>query len=105
MGICIIGSVATRIVRFGHLGIIFRSVVVVYPNSGGLGTIDLRLYDYRIFGIYYYQEISSKTKPRTFSAMFFPRINDCLGLAIIYSNTQLIMLVHACGYYSREATN
>ena len=32
VGICIIGSVATRIVRFGDLGIIFHSVIVVYPN-------------------------------------------------------------------------
>ena len=42
--------------------------------------------DIRIFELYD-REISSKTKPRTFSAMFLPRTNDRSWLAIVATPT------------------
>ena len=47
------------------------------------------------------REISSRTKPGTFSAIFLPHTNDCAWLAIVAT---LIVFVHACGSYSRATT-
>ena len=68
-----------------------------FINFGVISLADIDMVDtfFRIIFKMYDQKISSRTKPRTSSAMFLPQTNYCSWLAIVATHTQLYSPMHA----------